>query len=291
MGHHPPELRLRPPAGISRVVVVVLDGVRADAIPLYQLPSLSALLDAGAGTLSAETVSPSVTAAAMTSLLTGVAPATHGIEDDRFGLPRRGALLEPLPAHLIRHRIPTYGFMAALPRPFRGIGRRIADRLEASITFGGCGCQEILGHLQPSFDRHDGGLWLSHWPDADDAGHAAGWTSREYVQALHRLDDAAGDLVRCLNAEHDPATVVIFLADHGGGGRCVRSHNSGHRQDTTIPMVLLGGRVKRGSLAPGTSLLDVPATVPWLLGVPVPTSYEGRVLAEAVDVPALRAVA
>jgi predicted AlkP superfamily pyrophosphatase or phosphodiesterase len=270
---------------------VVLDGVRADAIPLYRLPTLSALLDAGAGTLSAETVSPSVTAAAMTSLVTGVAPATHGVEDDRFGLPRSRRPLEPLPAHLARYRVPTFGFMAALPRAFRGIGLRIAGRLGASVTFGGRGCRDILGHLRPSLDRHALGLWLCHWPDADDAGHASGWTSREYLQALHRLDGAAGDLARSLDAAHDPSTVVIFLADHGGGGRCVRSHNSGHRQDTTIPIVLLGGQVKRGSLPPGTSLLDVPATVPWLFGVPVPASYEGRVLAGALGAPALRAVA
>lgn len=272
------------PAGIARVVVVVIDGLRADAIPLYQLPTLQSLARHGASTLAARTVTPSVTAAAMTSLLTGVSPATHGISSDRFGVPRHPDRLVPLPAWLRRHGIATRGYMTTLPRAFRGLGRRIGARLEAELAFVGAGATPILDRMLPSLDRHAAGLWLSHWPDADLAGHRAGWTSREYQRAAEEMDRAIARLLRETGVLRDPATVLIVLADHGGGGRRTHAHDSAHPLDATIPVLLAGGRVAQGALAPGTSLLDVPATVPWLLGLPTPSAYEGRVLSEAVPV-------
>jgi arylsulfatase A-like enzyme len=284
------------PAGISRVIVLVVDGLRADAIPLYQLRTLQGLADAGASTLAARTVAPSVTAAAMTSLLTGVAPATHGILSDRFGIPRDPAGLVPLPAWLRRHGVQTRGFMASLPRGFRALGSRIGARLEADLTFVGRGATPILDSLLRSLDRHRAGCWICHWPDADLAGHRDGWTSRAYQRATEEVDRALARLLRGTGVRRDPETVLVVMADHGGGGRHDRAHDSGHPLDTTIPILIAGGQVARGPLAPDTSLLDVPATVPWLLGLPTPPDYQGRVLVEAFagglrHAPPLRAVA
>lgn len=47
---------------IQRVVLVVLDGLRPDAIPRFGLTQLSELVQEGAATMFARTVSPSVTA-------------------------------------------------------------------------------------------------------------------------------------------------------------------------------------------------------------------------------------
>jgi predicted AlkP superfamily pyrophosphatase or phosphodiesterase len=50
-----------------RVITVVLDGLRPDAIERFELAHLGALIAHGASALDATTVSPSVTVAAMTS--------------------------------------------------------------------------------------------------------------------------------------------------------------------------------------------------------------------------------
>ena len=91
---------------ISRVVVVVLDGLRPDAIDVFQLHHLRRLMQLGASTLCATTVAPSVTAAAMTSLLTGVHPDTHGLRSDRFHIPRSRETLFPLPRVLHDRQTP-----------------------------------------------------------------------------------------------------------------------------------------------------------------------------------------
>jgi hypothetical protein len=51
--------------------------------------------------------------------------------------------------------------------------------------------------------------------------------------------------------------------------------------DMTIPIMMAGGAVVPGALPPGTSILDVPATVCWALGLKVPESFGGLPLREA----------
>src|SRR6185436_10956399 len=79
--------------GVSRVIVVVLDGLRPDAIGRFRLGAMAELMSSGAWTLDATTVRPSVTVAAITSLLTGVSPDTHGLKGDRVFIPRAAAEL------------------------------------------------------------------------------------------------------------------------------------------------------------------------------------------------------
>src|SRR5581483_10613816 len=102
-----PGARMHSPRAIKRVVVVVTDALRPDAIEKFDLVSLRQLHHHGASTLAATTVQPSVTAAAMTSLLTGVAPDVHGLQSDRFHIPKpRGPIL-PLPRALAAAGFPS----------------------------------------------------------------------------------------------------------------------------------------------------------------------------------------
>jgi predicted AlkP superfamily pyrophosphatase or phosphodiesterase len=96
---------VQPPLA-RRVVVVVLDGLRADLIGHSRFPALAALRADSAHTMSATTVLPSVTAAAMTSLLTGVGPARHGMDSDRFRLVEKTRRCVNVPGgHCSRQRV------------------------------------------------------------------------------------------------------------------------------------------------------------------------------------------
>jgi predicted AlkP superfamily pyrophosphatase or phosphodiesterase len=272
---------MQAPHGITRVILVVLDGLRPDAIAALPLPALGAVAAAGAHTLTATTVVPSVTAAALTSLFTGVSPAVHGIRSERALIPRPGQRLTLLPRLLHDHGYRTFGYMAALPLGFQTIGTRLAARLGAAVAFGGHAAHGILDRALPTLERIRRGVVFLHWPDADTAGHAHGWMSREYRTAAQRLDAAFERLIDVTGALKDPETVVIALADHGGGGDAENDHHSNHQLDLTIPIVLAGGQVARTTLSAGASLLDVTSTVPWALGIDPPSSWMGRPLREA----------
>lgn len=271
-----------PPAReITRVIVVVLDGLRPDAIPLFGMEHLWRLSRHGLSTFAATTVSPSVTAAAMTSLLTGVSPEDHGLTSDRFHIPQPRIGLDPLPAWLGRYGYTSTACLAALPRAYRGLGARIAMKVGLTkARFEGDNATEILTASRDVLRRQREGFILLHWPDADRAGHAHGWMSQQYGAAARRLDSSLGLLAGLSDALADRSTVLIALADHGGGGAHRLRHDSAHPHDRTIPIVMVGGAVRHAPLARQASLLDVPATVAWALRVPLPPSYAGQPLVE-----------
>jgi arylsulfatase A-like enzyme len=270
------------PDRIERVILVVLDGLRADAVVRYELPTASRLVVGGAHALDATTVAPSITSAALASLLTGVSPDTHGLRSDRLHIPRASAPLTPLPRALADAGYRTSAYLASLPRLFRGIANRITSALGVErASFFGEGAHEILEAARPELVAAEPGLVFLHWPDADRAGHRAGWMTADYERAARRLDDALGRLVDLTGVESDPSTVLIALADHGGGGVHPRSHESDHPADRTIPLTIAGGLIEPGARLHGATLVDVPATVLWALDTPIPAGYAGRPLAEA----------
>jgi len=70
---------------MRRVVLVLADGLRPDAITPGVMPSLDALGGAFTLALHARTVRPSKTVAALASLATGVAPQTHRLTEPGLG--------------------------------------------------------------------------------------------------------------------------------------------------------------------------------------------------------------
>jgi arylsulfatase A-like enzyme len=271
---------MRSPIGISRVILVVLDGLRPDAIERFELTTLKYLAARGAHTLRGTTVEPSITAAAISSIFSGVHPHVHRIRSERIGIPRPTEPLTLLPRLLRDHGVPMYGHLAALPRPFRGLGSRLAAHVGANVTFAGNCAEEILDQAIVRLDRERNGVFFLHWPDADIAGHADGWMSPSYARGAAALDGAMARLVQSSGVLDDPSTVLIAFADHGGGGVIENDHGSRHPLDLTIPIVMVGGQVMATELAETTSLVDIPATVPWLLGIPAPANYAGRALTE-----------
>ncbi|HEX5178689.1 MAG TPA: alkaline phosphatase family protein [Gemmatimonadaceae bacterium] len=273
---------------VQRLVVVVLDGLRPDAIEALRLSNVARLAAGGASTLRGTTVAPSVTAACMASLLTGVAPDTHGVRSTRFHLPRSRGRMHPLPRVLGEAGYPSSAFMCRVPWLMRGIARRIAGWLGVgSATFHGTCARDVLACATDALAAQDRGLILMHWPDCDDAGHDHGWMSDPYQRAAYALDASLGQLVERIDLRPSSKTLLIAIADHGGGGQVPTDHDSPHPLDRTIPIVLAGGGVSGGSLREGAQLLDVPPTVLSALGVAVPTSYEGRSLVDAGERAAL----
>jgi len=274
---------------VRRVVLVVLDGLRPDAIPRFDLANVTALARGGASTMLGRTVSPSVTACAMASLLTGATPHRHGLESDRFHLPRSRGTLDPLPRLLAARGLPTSAFLRAMPMLFATVAQRIAAHVGVHrARFRGEDCLAILEAARPTLFEQNTGLILMHWPDADKAGHAHGWMSTGYAEAARKFDAAMGELMQIIDLA-DPSTLLIALADHGGGGAVPDHHNSDHPLDRTIPIILAGGAVRPGSIPPGASLLDVPATICWALGLPQPESFAGRALTSCFAEAALEA--
>jgi predicted AlkP superfamily pyrophosphatase or phosphodiesterase len=266
---------------VRRVVLVVLDGLRPDAISRFHLQRVAGLARRGASTFRAQTVSPSITPCAMATLLTGAAPERHGIQSEHFHIPRPRGPVHPIAKELAKHSLPTSFFMPRVPFLMRGIAARISTMLGlGEFRNQGNNADEVLAAARTTLDSQRRGLIMMHWLDADRAGHDFGWMSAEYGAAALRMDAALGDLMTTIDL-NDPTTLVIALADHGGGGGTLKHHDSAHPLDTTIPIMLAGGAIMPGELGGDVHLTDVPATILWALGIARPESYVGRPLMQA----------
>ncbi len=87
-----------------------------------------------------------------------------------------------------------------------------------------------------------------HYRDTDSAGHAFGWGSPEYLQAVATVDGYLADVLHLV--ETDPAlhghTTIIVNTDHGGLGT---NHGEAERAENyTIPIFVWGDGVGRGDL-------------------------------------------
>lgn len=172
------------------------------------------------------TVFPTTTAAALTSLLTGADVGRHGIVGYRVRIPGTAAAanqltgwedegLDPLTWQraapildveasrgracfvVSRAEYAGTGFTQAIQRGARFVA---ADDLDQRVR--------VAANLAGA---HDGALVYLYTPELDKLGHAHGWESQRWTGMLERVDAAARELDRLL-----PADVgAIVTADHG----------------------------------------------------------------------------
>jgi len=263
---------------MRRVVVILLDGVRPDAVSPSVMPSLDALGSEYALALRATTVRPSSTVAALTSLATGLSPESHGLTSPGLGfLPRLGTL-RPVARELGRQGLPSRVITSELAPTERAIVWALAAAAGlGGVTAGGPNARSVAGAALQATAAQPNGLLFVYFNDCDRAGHAHGWMSRQYLDAAAGLDVAIAMLSDLVDD-----SLVIVLSDHGGGGVTPREHSEPHPINDHIPLVLAGpGVTRRHQLTRPVSLLDVPPTILWRLGVEVPVTYEGRVIGQA----------
>jgi hypothetical protein len=263
---------------MARCVILLIDGLRPDALRPDLAPSLYALGQDYTRAETALTVRPSTTVAALLSLATGVGPATHKLVEPGLATLRKLGSLRPLPRELSARQLPTVVVagevlpaevpIAKVLASAAGVGRLIATAGPARRV-----AAAALGRLRFVPD----GLVIVYVNDCDRAGHTAGWMSDPYFEAVREADAAVAHLRACA-----ADSLLVVLADHGGGGVHPTDHDTPHPVNDRIPLVLAGPRIRRKHvLRRPASLLDVPPTLMWWLGLEVPAGYEGRVLREA----------
>lgn len=275
-------------AAAERVVLISVDGLRADALARFQPPTLTRLAAEGAFTDRAETVLPSLTVPAHLSMLSGVGPDSHGVFNDRIRLTPEMAALEPLFRRARDRGRAAAAFMSG-EGPLEGfdvaLGCKLAFGLD-SLTLVPADGMAVADSAAALLEAAGTDLVFLHLPDPDLAGHRYGWSSPEYRRAVLRADSAVERIVARVAGGDDPgardSVLVVVASDHGGGGAYGdRLHGSSAPEDVRIPVVLWGaGAIPGRSLGPA-SILDVAPTVLWALGIEPPGHYQGEILTGA----------
>lgn len=208
-------------APATSAIVWVLDGLGVHNLAA-RAGHARFLTEARAKKDAARTVFPSTTAAALTSLLTGVLPGQHGIVGYRARIPGtddvvnqlRGWETDGLPRSFQRAR----PLSESLGRPFFAVSREEYEGTGfTAVTLGDAefhGADDLDERVRVAADlaaRHPGSLTYLYAPDLDSIGHKRGWESDEWVATLERVDAAA----RTLSGLLAPGTGVVVTSDHG----------------------------------------------------------------------------
>lgn len=263
---------------MRRVVLVLADGLRPDAITSTDMPSLDALARSYTMALRASTVRPSRTVAALASLATGVAPQTHGLIEPGLGFLTRLSSLRPLARELTRGGVPSQVVASELLPAERAVLWTLTKAAGlGKYHSAGLRAREVARAAQAVALSQPTGLVFVYLNDCDQAGHAHGWMSPQYRAAAVEVDAAIGVLADL--TEH---SLLIVMSDHGGGGMSTHDHAEPHPVNDHIPLILGGPDVtRRHQLTRPVSLLDIPPTLLWWFGLDVPAAYEGRVITQA----------
>ena len=271
--HTPPAL---PP---SRVLIIVVDGLRPDAISAELTPHIWELAQTGAYSWAAQTISPSITLPSHTSMLSGVDFYQHGVwwNDDA---PERPPITTPT--------LFNYATAAGL-RSLAVYGKtKIMLLAQPEVTtqsiyaLGDVGVSMRFAQLLAEEEPFD--LMFTHLPEVDGTGHALGWMSEAYLAAVAQADTAVGTILQALADKGLRETTTILLtADHGG-------INLGHGDPTlavnrTIPWILNGPAAVAGGvmLTEPIETYDTAATALTILRLPLPEGLDGQPVHQALQ--------
>ena len=209
----------------SSAVLFVVDGLGARNLAA-RAGHARFLAGAGGRKDVAHSVFPSTTAAALTSLLTGVEPGEHGLVGYRIRIPGtdlapnqlKGWETDGLDPYSWQRAEPILERESAAGRPCFVVSRAkfAGSGFSTAILRGGefvpaasaAEGAELAANLVA---RHPGALVYLYAPELDGIAHAKGWESDEWSSALEIVDAAARSLADALPS----GAGAIVTADHG----------------------------------------------------------------------------
>ncbi|HUZ09529.1 MAG TPA: alkaline phosphatase family protein [Acidimicrobiales bacterium] len=205
--------------GASQIVLLVLDGLGSEQLA-SRAASAPTLASAVPGTITS--VAPSTTASALTSLVTGLPPAVHGVVGYRVRL--EGEILNVLRWQLggsdARRRVPARRFQPFAAFPGRGSVPVVSrsDYATTGFTAAHLGDSRLHGwHVASSIAvevrdllRAGEPFVYAYYDGIDRVSHARG-LGDHYEAELRAADRIVADVLEVL----PPGAVLVVTADHG----------------------------------------------------------------------------
>lgn len=265
------------PAGrVQHVLVISLDGARPDGL---RAAGIGPVLEEASYTMTAQTTVPPTTAPSHMSMVSGVGPERHGVRDNNW---RSG---RPFPtAPTIFSVAKRAGLRTALftQKPYVPViaDPQYMDKVELVRWLPATLTSDLVAAVSGYLRSANPQVMLAHISEPDAVGHAEGWMSFGYLQALRRSVAGIGSLRQALrDAGIEAQTLVIVLADHGG---IDRDHVAIVPEVMTIPWIALGSGVKKGSVIERPIVIyDTAPTVLFALGMAIPEGWDGKPVVEA----------
>jgi predicted AlkP superfamily pyrophosphatase or phosphodiesterase len=258
---------------VSPAVLLVVDGLRPDALASDRWPSFAAFQASSAATLLASSVMPSITLPCLMSIFHSVPPTRHGITTNVWT-----PMARPLPGLAdVAHAAGLSCAFFYNWEPLRDLSRPLS--LDFAYFRNNCetdpdGDMIIADEVARYFAGDCPDLAFVYFGTLDAAGHRYGFMSDGYLAQLKRVDGALRALLGALPGD----ATVLLTSDHGGHDRI---HGTDAPEDMTVPWMIAGPGVRRGyEVNAQVSLLDIAPTLARVLGIRPHPDWEGRCVEE-----------
>jgi predicted AlkP superfamily pyrophosphatase or phosphodiesterase len=281
-----PERAATAPAPLSRhVILVSIDGLRADAIEEAGAATLQKLIATGSSAAEARTILPSKTLPSHVSMLTGLLPTAHGITWNSDRTDELGVVTVPTVFELAHDA----GYRTAAFLSKRKLRHLLKQGTLDEVRYPGFGPMPASRMVREAADyirRSEPNLLFVHIADVDFMGHRIGWGSLLYRWAVREADAGVRELLRAATDTYGEGNfTVIVTSDHGGHGR---DHGTEDPQDMMIPWISYGRGIRAGhQVTRPVRTMDTAATVLQVMGIGLPAGWDGLPVAEAFSAPAV----
>jgi predicted AlkP superfamily pyrophosphatase or phosphodiesterase len=273
-------------ARVPKVLILGIDGCRADALAAAEAPRLKRLIAEGAISRNNDVIGDRAPAAdtvsgpGWSSILTGVWADKHGVLNNDFRNPNLKQY--PNVLRLLKQARPESGAAAFVT------WKPLADFVMSTED----GCRLILdGDKQNYVDgdrlvaqaalellnEGDPDLLFVYLGQVDVAGHQHGFHPEvpEYMQAIATVDGHVGQVLDALAARRTSSKedwLTLVCTDHGGRGT---GHGGGRGAPEVRKTFLIvhGPPVVRGEIAQPTANVDLVPTALAHLGVPLRSEW------------------
>ena len=262
---------------IERVVLVGLDGLSMEGLEKAPTPILDALRLKGAFIPESRGVMPSKSAPNWASILTGVPPADHGIHSNQWWWFRwRRSLRYPTLFTAVKRSGHTDIRTGAIFE-WKHFGKLWQSK-DVDYARWSHSAQETLEMVDEALTKPPR-LLVLHLLGIDDVGHAQGWQSTAYLEAVSRVDRQVGAIVSLLDEKGlRDTTLIVVASDHGGLGT---KHGGDSKTERLTPVIFNGPTIKSGfQLKRTINNVDLSATIAHALKLPTLGARPGSALSE-----------
>lgn len=273
---------------VKHVVVFGIDGCSPDGIAHAYTPNIDSLVAHGSWTWEAKAQMPTSSSTNWASIIDGVPPKVHGIwsnewqrsqiSDISYCGGKKGHVF-PTIFRVLRESnkkaqiaciMEWWSFRRLVEDHICSIRQRTIWEPVTDVRV-----PTVIRVRKPEF------LFI-HFNDVDETGHKYGHGTKEYYDAVARVDKSIGKYIAAVKkAGMLESTVFVVIADHGGIGK---NHGGNTPQEVNVPFVLSGAGIKKGYHI--TSLVnnyDLPVTIAKMLNAKIPDCWQGKVVSEIFE--------
>lgn len=293
---------------LGRVLLIGMDGTRAEALDVANTPNLDAIRAIGSTDLNAITGDVSLSGPGWASMLTGVWCDKHRVLDNDATWSQ--SAFDTYPHFITRLETAAPARNTVSISHWAPINDEILCADERNDNCGGAdqittvGTDEAVkdavvdvltngnpdvvfmqfddidhaGHGDPPTDP--GGFCPFAGGDVADGDHNGACTAlnfnQNYLDALEITDGYIGEILTALTSRPnyvDENWLIIVSPDHGGGGQIINQHGFPHDQDRRTYLIVAGAAATAFPAGQRMKMVDIAATALFHLGVTIDPAW------------------